>query len=84
MARDIIALRRDSASFVDQKEGHSMTDAIKKCLNEIKDAASSGRLDTVMLSDASIQKSWGPAMRRCLFGLSAAPRLRQTIPTAVA
>ena len=41
-----------------------MTDAIKKCLNEIKDAASSGRLDTVMLSDASIQKSWGPAMRR--------------------
>jgi len=41
-----------------------MTDAIKNCLNEIKDAAASGRLETVMPSDASVQKSWGPAMRR--------------------
>ena len=64
MVPDIVSFRRESASIAEQNEGHSITDAIKKCLSEIKDAASAGRLDTVMLSDASVQKSWGPAMRR--------------------
>ncbi|MGI9375071.1 MAG: hypothetical protein ACR2PC_03070 [Tsuneonella suprasediminis] len=41
-----------------------MSDTIKNCLKEIKNAAASGRLDAVMASDASVQKSWGPAMRR--------------------
>lgn len=64
MARVIIRVRRKSASNAKEKEGYRMAEAIKNCLNEIKNAAASGRLDTVMLSDASIQRSWGPAMRR--------------------
>lgn len=64
MAHDTFSPRRKLASNATEKELYSMAEAIKNCLDEIKNAAATGRLDTVMPSDASVQRSWGPAMRR--------------------